>query len=148
MNPARPLDVRLALLRTVLAVAAAGHAITGLSFWFVPHLAIDEVLAWGEPSGWTAILGAYDLAVAYALWLAFRDPAGNPGLLRFAAVLLALHAGTHAYFNIWGGAPSRLWIPTAILALGSVLVVALAPRVRRVVVPAPSGASQRTRLGA
>lgn len=123
-----PTDVRITLLRAVLAVTALGHLVTGLSFWFFPRLAIDEVLAWGDPSGWTAILGAYDVAVAYAMWLAFRDPEGNPGLLRFAAVLLALHAGTHAYFNLWGGAPSRLWIPTAILLAGSVLLVVLAPR--------------------
>lgn len=116
------------MLKAVLIVAALGHLVTGLAFWFVPRLAIDEVLAWGDPSGWTTILGAYDLAVTYALWLAFRDPAGNPGLLRFAAVLLALHAGTHAYYNVWGGAPARLWIPTALLVSGAVLIVVLAPR--------------------
>lgn len=128
---------RLILLRTVLAVAALGHLIVGLSFWFVPELAIDEILAWGSPSGWTSILGAYDIAVAFGLWTAFRDPERNVGLIRFAAVLLTIHAATHAYYILWGDSPSRLWIATAYLLVGAGLLVWLSPRPERVGV-APS----------
>lgn len=119
---------RLILLRTTLAVAALGHLIVGLSFWFVPELAIDEILAWGQASGWTSVLGAYDIAVAFGLWTAFRDPERNAGLIRFAAVLLSIHAATHAYYILWGDSPPRLWIPTAYLLLGAVLLLWLSPR--------------------
>ncbi len=119
---------RLTLLKVVLAVAAFGHLIVGLSFWFVPELAIDEILAWGQPSGWTSILGAYDLAVAFGLWTAFRAPEQNVGLIRFGAVLLTIHAATHAYYIVWGDAPPRLWIATAYLLIGAALLLWLSPR--------------------
>jgi len=118
---------RAVLLRFVLGVAALGHLVVGLSFWFFPELAIDEILAWGNPSGWTSILGAYDIAVACGLVIAFRDPEANRGLILFVAILLTIHAGTHAYYNIWGDAPARLWLPTAYLLLGAALLAWLAP---------------------
>ncbi|MEA2447072.1 MAG: hypothetical protein QOK47_709, partial [Actinomycetota bacterium] len=43
--------------RFVLVATAFGHLIVGLSFWFAPHLAVEEILAWGPASGWTTILG-------------------------------------------------------------------------------------------
>lgn len=116
------------LLRTVLAVAALGHLIVGLSFWFVPELAIDEILAWGQPSGWTSILGAYDIAIAFGMWTAFRNPERNVGFIRFAVVLLTIHAATHAYYILWGDSPARLWIATAYLLLGAVLLLWLSPK--------------------
>lgn len=112
----------------VLGIVALGHLIVGLSFWFVPKLAIDEILAWGQPSGWTSILGAYDVAVAYGLFVAFRDPERNVGLIRFGAVLLTIHAATHAYYIVWGDSPPRLWIATAYLLVGAALLTWLAPR--------------------
>ena len=119
---------RRILLRTVLGVAALGHLIVGLSFWFVPELAIDEILAWGQPSGWTSILGAYDIAVAFGIWTAFRDPERNVGLIRFGAVLLTIHAATHAYYIVWGDSPPRLWLATAYLLAGAMLLLWLSPR--------------------
>ncbi len=119
---------RWLVLRLVLGIACIGHLVVGLSFWFVPQLAIDEILAWGEPSGWTSVLGAYDIAVAVGLAMALRDPDAHAGFIRFVAVLLSLHGGTHAYFNIWGDSPPRLWLPTGILFAGSVLLAWLGPR--------------------
>jgi hypothetical protein len=114
-------------LKVLLAAAAIGHLVVGLSFWFFPEWAIDEVLAWGPPSGWTSVLGAYDLAVAFGLVLAFRDPAGNTGLIKFVAVLLALHSATHAYYIVWGDAPQRHWFVVAYLLAAGLLFWWLAP---------------------
>jgi hypothetical protein len=119
---------RQLLLKVVLGVAAVGHLIVGLSFWFWPDLAIEEILAWGNPSGWTSVLGAYDIAVAYGMFMAFRNPDLNGGLIRFGAALLTIHAGTHAYYLIWGDSPQRLWIATGYLLLGAVLLAWLSPR--------------------
>ena len=123
MNP----EMRLRTLRAILAVAAIGHLVVGLSFWFFPDLAIDEILAWGPPSGWTSILGAYDLSVAFALLLAFRDPQANSGIIRFVAVLLSLHALTHAYYILWGDAPDRHWFVVTYLLGGGIVLWWLAP---------------------
>ncbi len=125
------------LLRFVIAVAAVGHLIVGLSFWFAPELAIDEILAWGPPSGWTSILGAYDLSVAFALYLAFRDPVANTGILRFVGVLLLLHAATHVYYIVWGDAPARFWLVSGYLAVGGIVLLWLAPRPPRRADPRP-----------
>jgi hypothetical protein len=135
-------EQRLLWLKLVLAVATIGHIVVGLSFWFFPHLAIQEILAWGRPSGWTSILGAYDVAVGAALFIAYRDPLGNAGLVRFAAILLALHAGTHAYYILWGDSPPRLWIASAYLALGSGLLFWLGPSVSTAQRPAQSVTSE------
>jgi hypothetical protein len=114
-------------LRAILAIAAVAHVVVGLSFWFFPDLAIDEILAWGPPSGWTSILGAYDLSVAFALVLAFRDPYANSGIIRFVGVLLSLHALTHAYYIVWGDAPDRHWFVVTYLLAGGVVMWWLAP---------------------
>ena len=100
----------------------------GLSFWFAPHLAVEEVLAWGPASGWTTILGSYDLSVAFALLLAFRDPIRNAGIIRFVGVLLVLHALTHAYYTVIGSSPARFWFVIAYLLTGGVVMLVLAPR--------------------
>ena len=118
-------------LRVILALAALGHLIVGLSFWFFPDRAIDEILAWGPPSGWTSILGAYDLAVAFALFIAFRDPVGNRGIISFVAVLLALHGATHAYYIVWGDAPDRHWFVVSYLLAAAVVLWWLRPSERR-----------------
>jgi len=115
------------LLRAILGIAALGHLVVGLSFWFVPELAIEEILAWGPPSGWTSVLGAYDLSVAFALLLAFRDPVGNAGIIRFVGVLLSLHSLTHAYYIVWGDAPDRHWFVVAYLLAGGLVLLWLAP---------------------
>jgi hypothetical protein len=128
-------EARLSLLRIVLVVAAVGHIVVALSFWFWPEKAIDEILAWGPPSGWTSILGAYDLAVAFALVLAYLDPIANAGIVRFVGALLVLHGGTHAYYIVWGDAPDRHWFVVAYLIAGGLvlwwLISSLAPFVRR-----------------
>lgn len=121
-------ELRMTALKVLLAAAALGHLVVGLSFWFIPETAIDEILAWGPPSGWTSILGAYDLAVAFALVMALRDPVGNAAIIRFVAVLLALHAGTHAYYIVWGDAPDRHWFVVAYLLAAAVLFAWLTPR--------------------
>lgn len=120
-------EMKMKLLRAILAIAALGHLVVGLSFWFFPDLAIEEILAWGPPSGWTSILGAYDLSVAFALVLALRDPYGNAGIIRFVAVLLSLHALTHAYYIVWGDAPDRHWFVVAYLLGGGIVLWWLAP---------------------
>lgn len=120
-------DTKMRFLSLVLAVAAVGHVVVALSFWFFPELAIDEILAWGPPSGWTSILGAYDLAVAFALVLAFRDPVANTGIIKFVGVLLSLHALTHAYYIVWGDAPDRHWFVVAYLLAGGIVLWWLAP---------------------
>ncbi|MGH2756891.1 MAG: hypothetical protein ACRDI3_03795 [Actinomycetota bacterium] len=127
MNP----ELKIKTLRAILAVAAAGHVVVGLSFWFFPDLAIDEILAWGPPSGWTSVLGAYDLAVAFALFLAFRDPFTNRGIIRFVGVLLSLHGLTHAYYIVWGDAPDRHWFVVAYLLAGGLVLWWLAPEPRQ-----------------
>lgn len=128
MNP----EMKMKTLRAILAVAAVGHVVVGLSFWFFPEKAIDEILAWGPPSGWTSILGAYDLAVAFALVLAFRDPYGNSGIIRFVGVLLSLHGLTHAYYIVWGDAPDRHWFVVAYLLAGGIVLWWLAPKQRQI----------------
>lgn len=120
--------MRMGALKVLLAAAALGHVIVGLSFWFFPETAIDEILAWGPPSGWTSILGAYDLAVAFALVMALRDPIGNAAIIRFVAALLVLHGATHAYYIVWGDAPDRHWFVVAYLVAAGVLFWWLTPQ--------------------
>ena len=120
---------RIKFLRFVLAAAALGHLIVGLSFWFAPELSVEEILAWGPASGWTTILGSYDLSVAFALWLAFRDPIGNLGIARFVGFLLILHAGTHAYYTVLGNSPPRFWFVIAYLAGTGLVLLWLAAAV-------------------
>jgi hypothetical protein len=114
---------KFSFLRFVLFVTALGHLIVGLSFWFFPELAIDEILAWGPVSGWTTILGSYDLAVAFALFLALRDPLGNTGIIKFVGVLLILHALTHAYYTVIGDSPPRFWFVIAYLLTGGIVLL-------------------------
>ena len=121
-------DMRMKALRLLLAAAALGHLTVALSFWFIPETAIDEILAWGPPSGWTSVLGAYDLAVAFALVMAFRDPVANAGIGRFVAVLLVLHGATHAYYIVWGDAPDRHWFVVAYLVAAGMLFWWLTPQ--------------------
>lgn len=121
-------DKKLTLLKVLLGAAAIGHLVVGLSFWFAPELAIEEILAWGPASGWTSILGAYDIAVSFALVMALRDPVGNVGIIRFVGVLLVLHAGTHAYYIVWGDAPQRHWFVSSYLVAAGALLLWLAPR--------------------
>jgi hypothetical protein len=114
---------KLSFLRFVLFVAALGHLIVGLSFWFFPELAIDEILAWGPVSGWTTILGSYDLSVAFALFLALRNPLANTGIIKFVGVLLILHALTHAYYTVIGDSPPRFWFVIAYLLTGGIVLL-------------------------
>lgn len=111
-------NAKLGFLRFVLAIAALGHLIVGLAFWFVPELAVEEILAWGLASGWTTILGSYDLSVAFALFLAWRDPLSNLGIVKFVGFLLVLHGLTHGYYNVIGDSPPRLWFVVGYLLVG------------------------------
>ncbi|HYI46525.1 MAG TPA: hypothetical protein VE174_13800 [Actinomycetota bacterium] len=122
---------RLKFLRFVLFAAAVGHLVVGLSFWFAPELAVEEILAWGPASGWTTILGSYDLSVAFALLLAFRDPLHNLGIVRFVGFLLVLHAGTHAYYTAFGDSPPRFWFVISYLAATGIVLLWLASAVQK-----------------
>ena len=116
-------DKRMLILKTLIAAVGVGHVIVGLMFWFKPELAVEEILAWGPASGWTAILGSYDLSVAFALAIAFRDPVRNVGIIRFVGFLLILHAATHAYYIVWGTAPDRFWLVSSYLVIAALLLL-------------------------
>ena len=116
-------DKRMLVLKTLIAAVGVGHLVVGLMFWFAPHLAVEEILAWGPASGWTAILGSYDLSVAFALSMAFRDPVRNVAIIRFVGFLLILHAATHAYYIVWGDAPARFWLVSSYLAIAALLLL-------------------------
>jgi hypothetical protein len=126
-------DRQLTIARALIGVIGLGHLIVGLMFWFAPHLAVEEILAWGPASGWTSILGSYDLSVAFALAMAFKDPIRNIGIVRFVGFLLVLHAATHMYYVFWDDAPTRMvfvssYLVVAGLALWWVAARWLAPR--------------------
>jgi hypothetical protein len=121
-------DRRMLILKAVIAAVGLGHLVVGLAFWFAPHLAVEEILAWGPASGWTAILGSYDLSVAFALAMAFRDPVRNVGIIRFVGFLLILHAATHAYYIVWGDAPARFWLVSSYLVIAAVALLWLGGR--------------------
>lgn len=123
-------DARLRLLRVVIFLVMIGHIVVGLMFWFAPELAIDEILQWGPPSGWTTIIGSYDLSIAFALFLALRDPAGNRGIVQFVGVLLILHGLTHLYYTVIGDSPVRFFIVVGYLVAAGVALLWLAPRRR------------------
>jgi hypothetical protein len=129
-------DKQLVIAKALLGAVGVGHLVVGLMFWFAPHLAVEEILAWGPASGWTAILGSYDLSVAFALAIAFRDPVRNVGIVRFVGFLLVLHAATHMYYVFWGDAPMRMvFVSSYLVGAGIVLwwIAArwLAPRSER-----------------
>ena len=115
-------DKQLVIAKALIGAIGVGHLVVGLMFWFAPHLAVEEILAWGPASGWTAILGSYDLSVAFALALAFRDPVRNIGIVRFVGFLLVLHAATHMYYVFWGDAPGRMvFVSSYLVAAGLIL---------------------------
>ena len=116
-------DRQLLILKALIAAVGVGHLVVGLMFWFKPELAVEEILAWGPASGWTAILGSYDLSVAFALSMAFRDPVRNVGIIRFVGFLLILHAATHAYYIVWGDAPARFWFVSSYLVIAAQLLL-------------------------
>ena len=119
---------RIKLLRVVIFLVMIGHLVVGLMFWFAPQLAIDEILQWGPVSGWTTILGSYDLAVAFALFLALRDPASNRGIVQFVGVLLILHGATHLYYTVIGDSPARFYFVVSYLIVSGIALLKLAPR--------------------
>ena len=121
-------EKRLLIAKAVIAAVGIGHVIVGLMFWFAPHLAVEEILAWGPASGWTAILGSYDLSIAFALALAFKDPVRNAAILKFVGFLLVLHAATHMYYVFWGDAPARMWFVSSYLTAGGILMYWIAAR--------------------
>ena len=140
------LDNRLVITKAVIAAVGLGHLIVGLAFWFAPELAVEEILAWGPASGWTTILGSYDLSVAFALAIAFRDPPGNVGIMRFVGFLLILHAATHAYYIVWGDAPQRFWFVSSYLAAAGALLLWIAARWMTVhAAPAPVNSAPSSR---
>lgn len=116
-------DRRMLVLKTLIAAVALGHVVVGLMFWFKPELAVEEILAWGPASGWTAILGSYDLSVAFALAMAFKDPVRNVAIIRFVGFLLILHAVTHAYYIVWGDAPARFWFVSSYLVIAALALL-------------------------
>ena len=119
---------RLLIAKTVIAAVGLGHLVVGLMFWFAPHLAVEEILAWGPASGWTAILGSYDLSVAFGLGLAYRDPIRNASMVKFVGFLLVLHAATHMYYVFWGDAPARMWFVSSYLTVAGVAMFWIAAR--------------------
>ncbi len=119
---------RLLITRAVIAAVGLGHLVVGLMFWFAPHLAVEEILAWGPASGWTAILGSYDLSVAFGLALAFKDPVRNVSMVKFVGFLLVLHAATHMYYVFWGDAPARMWFVSSYLTAAGVAMFWVAAR--------------------
>jgi hypothetical protein len=121
-------DKRMLVLKAVIAAVGLGHVVVGLMFWFKPELAVEEILAWGPASGWTAILGSYDLSVAFALAMAFRDPVRNVGIIRFVGFLLILHAATHAYYIVWDDAPARFWFVSSYLVIAALALLWLGGR--------------------
>ena len=121
---------RLRLLRVVVFLVMVGHIVVGLMFWFAPELAIDEILQWGPPSGWTTIIGSYDLSVAFALFLALRDPSSNRGIVQFVGVLLILHGLTHLYYTVIGDSPVRFYLVVTYLVGAGIALLWLAPRQR------------------
>jgi hypothetical protein len=121
-------DRRLLIARALIAAVGIGHLIVGLMFWFAPELAVEEILAWGPASGWTAILGSYDISVAFALGLAFRDPVRNAGIVKFVGFLLVLHAATHMYYVFWGDAPARMWFVSSYLTAAGLVMLWIAAR--------------------
>ena len=127
-RPAAIEEARLKLLRFVVFLVMVGHLVVGFMFWFAPHLAIDEILAWGPVSGWTTILGSYDLSVAFALFLVLRDPANNRGVMQFVGFLLVLHGLTHLYYTVIGDSPARFYLVTSYLVAGGVALLWLAPK--------------------
>ena len=127
-RPAAIEDARLKLLRFVVFLVMVGHLVVGLMFWFAPQLAIDEILAWGPVSGWTTILGSYDLSVAFALFLVLRDPHGNRGIMQFVGFLLILHGLTHLYYTVIGDSPVRFYFVVSYLVGGGLALLWLAPK--------------------
>ena len=127
-RPAAIEDARLKLLRFVVFLVMVGHLLVGLMFWFAPQLAIDEILQWGPVSGWTTILGSYDLAVAFALFLVFRDPLNNRGIIQFVGFLLILHGLTHLYYTVLGDSPVRFYFVVSYLVGGGAALLWLAPK--------------------
>lgn len=121
----------LFVARALIGAIGLGHLIVGLMFWFAPHLAVEEILAWGPASGWTTILGSYDLSVAFALFLAFRNPLENLGIAKFVGFLLILHAGTHGYYTVLGDSPPRFWFVISYLALTGAVLLWLANGLQR-----------------
>jgi len=119
---------RLLIAKAAIAAVGLGHLVVGLTFWFAPELAVEEILAWGPASGWTAILGSYDLSVAFGLALAFKDPVRNAGIVKFVGFLLVLHAATHMYYVFWGDAPERMWFVSSYLTAGGILMYWIAAR--------------------
>lgn len=119
---------RLLIAKAAIAAVGLGHLVVGLMFWFAPELAVEEILAWGPASGWTAILGSYDLSVAFGLALAFRDPVRNAGIVKFVGFLLVLHAATHMYYVFWGDAPARMWFVSSYLTAAGVVMYWIAAR--------------------
>ncbi len=114
---------KLKLLRFVTLLVMIGHLVVGLTFWFAPELAIDEILQWGPVSGWTTILGSYDLSVAFALFLAYRNPLGNLGIIKFVGVLLVLHGLTHLYYTVIGDSPARFYLVVSYLVAAGIALL-------------------------
>ncbi|HWL64434.1 MAG TPA: hypothetical protein VNP73_00520 [Actinomycetota bacterium] len=114
---------KLKLLRFVLLSIAIGHLVVGFMFWFRPDLAVEEILAWGPASGWTTILGSYDLSVAFALFLAYRNPLDNLGIVKFVGVLLVLHGLTHLYYTVIGDSPARFYFVVSYLIAGGIALL-------------------------
>lgn len=127
-TPAVSAAPRAKLLQIVTLLVMAGHLVVGLMFWFAPQLAIDEILQWGPTSGWTTILGSYDLSVAFALFLALRDPVQHRGILQFVGVLLVLHGLTHLYYTVIGDSPARFYFVVSYLVAGGLALLWLAPK--------------------
>lgn len=119
---------RSLIAKALIAAVGLGHLVVGLMFWFAPHLAVEEILAWGPASGWTAILGSYDLSVAFGLALAYRDPVRNASMVKFVGFLLVLHAATHMYYVFWGDAPARMWFVSSYLTAAGVAMFWIAAR--------------------
>lgn len=139
---AHPVKVRLEALRAVLFAYGVGHLVTATLFLFWPAyfllgtgaeppwpLSFFQFGVWPPlHQGFMNIVAVYDVAVAFALFLAAADPRRHHGILLFAIVLWALHGGAHAYHIVWGDSPGHYWGAVIELWVGAALLAILYPR--------------------
>jgi hypothetical protein len=128
-------------LRAVLFAYGVGHLITATMFVLWPDyflvgrgdrppwpFSIFQFGVWPPVhQGFLNVLAMYDIAVAFALFVAAANPVKHRGILMFASVLWVLHGGAHAYHILWGNSPDAYWWTVVELYLGVGLLAALYP---------------------
>ena len=108
------MSIRLAVLRGVLILAAAGECLGGGFGVFRPRWFAERNGRPYDPAyhGVSQDFGFYNLAFALLLALAARDPATNARVIAVAVVLYAVHGVTHMlrYVGLYYGGGTS--IPT------------------------------------